>query len=94
MLAWAWTLIRLYKEIENSEKLLPNKGVFTLHGSLLAVYLLLYALTDVLIGWANRTEDTNTFNILFGLNDLVLDLLFLLELVTFFLVVKMMLPIT
>jgi len=41
LFAWAWILIRLYKDIEHSEKLLPNKRIFILHGSLLSVYLLL-----------------------------------------------------
>ena len=37
LLAWAWTLIRLYKDIKHSEKLLPNKRIlystapFSLH---------------------------------------------------------------
>ncbi len=41
LFAWAWILIRLYKDIEHSEKLLPNKRIFILHASLLSVYLLL-----------------------------------------------------
>jgi hypothetical protein len=36
--AWAWTLIRLYKDITHSEKLLPNKRIFFIHGSLLTIY--------------------------------------------------------
>ena len=39
--AWAWTLIRLYKDIKHSEKLLPNKRVFFIHGSLLTLYYLI-----------------------------------------------------
>jgi hypothetical protein len=39
--AWVWTLIRLYKDIAHSEKLLPNKRVFFLHGSLLTIYYLI-----------------------------------------------------
>ena len=40
--AWAWTLIKLYREIAHSEKLLPNKRIFLIHGSLLTVYYLIY----------------------------------------------------
>ncbi len=39
--AWAWTLIRLYKDITHSEKLLPNKRIFFIHGSLLTIYFTL-----------------------------------------------------
>jgi hypothetical protein len=41
MLAWAWTLVKLYRGVKNSKKLLPNKNVFLLHGSLLTLYLVL-----------------------------------------------------
>ncbi len=40
--AWAWTLIRLYKDIIHSEKLLPNKRIFLIHGALLTIYYLIY----------------------------------------------------
>jgi hypothetical protein len=64
LLAWAWTLIKLYKDTENSEKLLPNKHLFTFHGSLLAVYFLLYALSNALDYLAERLDDPNTIFIL------------------------------
>jgi len=44
LLAWAWTLMRLYKDFKYTDKLLPNKRIFILHGSLLTLYLFLYAL--------------------------------------------------
>ncbi len=40
--AWAWTLIRLYKDIAHSEQLLPNKHIFFIHGSLLTIYYVIY----------------------------------------------------
>ena len=40
--AWAWTLIRLYKDIAHSEKLLPKKRIFLIHGSLLTIYFLIW----------------------------------------------------
>jgi hypothetical protein len=49
MVGWAWTLIRLYRDIDHSEKLLPNKRIFILHGSLLGAYLVLFAMTQLLI---------------------------------------------
>ena len=60
LFAWAWTLIRLYKDIKHSEKLLPNKRIFILHGSLLTIYLLLYALCEILLYAYNHTEDIDT----------------------------------
>jgi len=44
LFAWAWTLIRLYKDFKGTEKLLPKKRVFILHGVLLTLFLLLDAL--------------------------------------------------
>ena len=39
--AWIWILIRLYKDIEHREKLLPNKCIFIIQGSTATTYLLL-----------------------------------------------------
>jgi hypothetical protein len=39
---WAWTLIRLYRDVSHSEKLLPNKRIFLIHGALLTIYYLIY----------------------------------------------------
>jgi len=38
---WAWPLYKLYRDTRNSKKLLPNKKIFILHGSLLVLFLLL-----------------------------------------------------
>ena len=48
LIAWAWTLMRLYKDIQHSEKLLPKKRIFKLHGYLLTAYFLLLPLAQVL----------------------------------------------
>ena len=93
MLAWGYTLIRLYRDIEHSEKLLPNKRIFILQGSLLISYLILFALKRILgylIPRANYTEN----QILRGINDIFFSIDFVLQLMTFFLVVKIMLPVT
>ena len=94
MLAWAWTLIRLYKDIEHSEKLLPNKRIFILHGSLIGGYLVLYALSLIMIYAGKHSENSKTRDILIGSVDLLTGIENLLEIITFFLVIKFMLPIT
>ena len=40
-LTWGWTLFKLYRDTVHSKKLLPNKKIFILHGSLLVLYVLL-----------------------------------------------------
>ncbi len=92
--AWAWTLIRLYKDIKHSEKLLPNKRIFIQHGYLLTGYMLLGALLQINFYVFNRTENIDTYLILRGVNDILIAMSDLLETMTFFLVVKLMLPIT
>jgi len=57
MVAWACTLVRLYKDINHSEKLLPKKRIFILHGSLLVAYLLVFALTQLLTYWFRHTNN-------------------------------------
>ena len=57
LFAWAWTLIRLFKDVKNSDKLLPNKGVFIFHGLLLTVYLTLFALYYSAFYAHNHTEN-------------------------------------
>ena len=47
LLIWAWTLIKLYKEIKHSKRLLPDKRVFILHGILLGFVMALSILYTV-----------------------------------------------
>ena len=56
LLTWAWTLIRLYKDIKQSEKLLPKKRILILHGSLLTRYLLISVLSQILYYESYQTE--------------------------------------
>ena len=44
-LTWGWTLHKLYRDTKRSEKLMPKKGIFILHGSLLVLFLFLEALS-------------------------------------------------
>jgi hypothetical protein len=94
MLGWAWTLVRLYKDIDHSTKLLPNKRIFIIHGCFLAFYLLVAAVIALITYWFEHTENVDTVLTLLGINDLLASLGDLLEVLTFFLVVKLMLPIT
>jgi hypothetical protein len=94
MLVWAWTLTRLYKDIKHSEKLLPNKRIFVMHGSILTAYLLLRLVVIVLIRFMNHENDLATFEVMFGALDLLLCFIDVLDVAAFLLVVKMMLPIT
>ncbi len=55
--AWAWTLIRLYKDISYSEKLLPNKRIFLIHGSLLTIYFLVTLAVYICAYFANSTTN-------------------------------------
>ncbi len=94
MFAWAWTLIRLYKDIKHSNKLLPSKGIFILHGSLLTGFLLLFAMEEILTNARNHADNLETYSILTGIYNIFAAILHLVELMTFFLVVKLMIPIT
>jgi len=40
---WGWTLFKLYRDTKNSEKLLPAKKTFIVHGSLLGLFLVVFA---------------------------------------------------
>ena len=40
-LTWGWTLFKLYRDVVHSKKLLPNKKIFILHGSLLVLFVIL-----------------------------------------------------
>jgi len=72
LFAWACTLIKLYKEIEHSEKLLPNKRIFILHGCLLTIYLLFFALQLILHYAFHHTDNTDTKQILAGIYDILI----------------------
>ena len=45
-LTWGWTLFKLYRDTVHSKKLLPNKKIFILHGSLLVLFVLLEVLEN------------------------------------------------
>ncbi len=92
--AWAWTLIRLYKEINYAEKLLPNKRIFFIHGTLLTILYLIVIAAFICAYFVSHTQNNNRYLILSGIYDILFATTVLVEMTTFFLVVRMMLPIT
>jgi hypothetical protein len=85
--------MRLFKDLNESEKLLPNKRLFKFHGTLMIVYLILLALSVAITIPANRIH-RGLGNILNGISNLINDLYSLVEMLTFLLVLKIMLPIS
>jgi hypothetical protein len=94
MLMWGYTLKRLYNDVALSKKLLPNKRLFIIHGSLLSAFLVLYALADIFEYIALHSSSSTTEYTLLIIVYLFLCIENLLEMLTFFLVVKLMLPFT
>jgi len=69
--------------------------MFILHGILLTGYLLIYALEQIIFYAAEQPmESIDTYLILRGIIDVLIPISNLTEMITFFLVVKLMLPIT
>lgn len=93
LLVWAGTLVRLYRRVKNSDKLLPNKQVFLVHGVLLGVYLTFSALETCLAEAATHNTGSKR-DIYFGVSDILLDIAKLSGTITFFLVVYLMLPLS
>ena len=85
--------MRLYSNVNQSKKLLPNKHLFKLHGFLLVSYLLVYVVCQILMYIYSHT-DGNIGQVLHGVYDLLNCFTLPTEVITFFLVVKLMLPIT
>ena len=91
---WAWTLYLLYRAVKNVEQLLPAKNVFVLHGSLLLLYVVSYALMIYVISLANHSPAGDRQNYLTGISNFMLAIVDLFELLTFYLVVFLMLPLS
>ena len=94
-LLWGWSLIKLYKDIKDSRKLLPRVGVFKLHGYLLGTWLILYIVSILLLQIGSHLNlTTNQKDIVFGICWILFPFFDFTELTTFFLVVSLMLPVT
>ena len=95
MLAWGITLIRLYSNLEHSDKLLPNKGLFKVHACLLIGYLVFLTLRLIISEAAEQSNNKIIQqNILNGTEQITIVIYNTIQMITFFLVVKIMLPIT
>ena len=56
LLLWAYALIKLYSDVKESEKLLPNKKLFVLHGSLLTGFLVMNIAAQTTFLMGNQAE--------------------------------------
>jgi hypothetical protein len=95
-------LYRLYKVVDHSKKLLPNKLIFIIHGLLLVIYLLSFSAaqycwyTAVRAIWKLEVtfDDFERYVTYYGFYYLLQCLSNLMQVLTFSLVIKLMLPIT
>ena len=92
---WIVFLFTLFTRVKNSEKLIPNKRLFIMHGVLIFAFLVIYLSSVVLSQQANkRSKEGQSYLRLKGWAFLISDVANLIEAVTFFLVVLLMLPVT
>lgn len=96
LIAWVASLIKLYRDVKHSEKLLPDKKNFIWHGSLLALYLTLSLAAVIISQIADKMTAVplNVEIVLVGMILLLVTITSFLEMATFFMVVAMMMPIT
>ena len=93
--AWAWTLFRLYRDVKHSRKLLPDKNIFILHGSLLTAFLVIYLVQTVTLQIGEKKPSgSNSQLVLYGIVDLLGLISNCVEMATFYLVVFLMLRVT
>jgi hypothetical protein len=89
--AWGWTLLNLYKNVTNADKILPKKNIFKLHGSLISLFLVFFLLWYIADVRAVNTTG-NTSLVWFGFQNLFLILQLIFECMTFLLVIFLMNP--
>ena len=95
LVAWAWSLFRLYRDIKHSEKLLPDKKIFILHGSLLIAFLLTLLTQTIILEIADtQTSGSNAQLVLYGTYNLLGLIYNCIEMATFYLVVHLMMAVT
>ena len=90
---WGWTLYKLYRDTRHSKKLLPDKRIFIFHGLLLVFFILCYALSIYSYPRAINSTTDKASNDWWGMQDLSIFLVNLVEVLIFFLVLRLMLPI-
>lgn len=95
LIAWSWALFSLYRDVKHSEKLLPDKKIFLLHGSLLTAFLVLLLAQTIIQEIADK-QTTPTYEpyTLYGIVDLLGFIFSCVEMATFYLVVFLMMRIT
>lgn len=91
-LTWGWTLYKLYMNTVHSEKLLPDKRIFILHGSLLVFFLLMNAL-NIYAYWKASNLTGKAHDDWGSVFILAVCLGCLIEAVTFGLVIFLMIPV-
>ena len=96
LLVWGWSLFSLYTKIKASRKLLPKKKVFQLHATLLILYLLFYAIyiTFLYSTMLKKNLERAHVKIFLGIAYTSIIVCRILGQTTYYLVIKMMLPLT
>lgn len=95
LVAWAVTLCRLYKYVVDSKNLLPNKRIFIIQGVLLSCFILFELLQNTLSLLANKHSDNQqAFWIYAGTVDFLQFYGNTIELITFFLVIYLLMPLS
>lgn len=92
---WSCALFKLYRDVNSSKRLLPDKKIFIFHGVLLTAFLILYLVDTIVLQIAySKPKDSNAQLTLFGVNDLLIMTQQTIEMITFYLVVFLMMPLT
>ena len=94
---WGSTLHKLYKNTEDSKRLLPKKKIFKLHGVLLAITTAFSVINGFTV-WKELStrgrENQNAFYFWFGLSNITFVLTSWFESATFLIVISLMLPVS
>lgn len=93
LFTWAITLCILYRTVKKTDKLLPHKSVFIVHGLLLSAFFFAYAL-NLYFSIKYNHSTGNQQLIAGGFGNLSEVFANFFELTTFFLVVFLMLPLS
>lgn len=94
MIAWGWTLWKLYRDVKNAQQLLPNKRIFQLHASVLVLYLIVFLAYIIAVQELEKHPSGDSHLVWGGIVYLLLDLDNTTEILIFFLVAFLMNPVT
>lgn len=90
---WGYALIKLNRRIKNADKLIPNKRLFMMHGTVLVLYIVWNIVFLVCFSWAYYATGDKQ-NILYGIVNISGVFAPFAECAGFWLVLFMMTPIT